>query len=404
MTDYHDPSRYVKGLQQILISDKKRIGFLFGAGTSLAKKDEKSLCVPAIANLTNDVVKHLMERDTFKKSLKQIVDELGSNLTIETLLSNLELKKEVLMGTSKLNELDQEGFLDLIQEVQKAIRTKVSVHERYQHDMAKSLVQADFARWIAKAQRRMPVEIFTTNYDFLFELGLEHWDIPYYDGFTGSYNPFFNASSVEDMTFLPQQTKLWKIHGSLGWKFEEESGKVIRASSDEQDIFIYPSVIKYRRSKKQPYEALMDRLSNFLKEDDGLLIVCGYSFGDEHINARIDSALKANTSSHVIFLLYDEATDESGETTYLLSEGHPIFNMASSNRKISVYGMRSAIIGGKLVNWRLEEEPPKEDETEIKQYFDFEGGDEWTGKGRFLLPDFSHLTSFLNAFISEYEL
>ena len=33
----HDPSEYIKGLQQLLISDKKRIGFLFGAGSSMAK-------------------------------------------------------------------------------------------------------------------------------------------------------------------------------------------------------------------------------------------------------------------------------------------------------------------------------------------------------------------------------
>ena len=39
----HDPSEYIKGLQQLLISDKKRIGFLFGAGSSMAKKDENSL-------------------------------------------------------------------------------------------------------------------------------------------------------------------------------------------------------------------------------------------------------------------------------------------------------------------------------------------------------------------------
>lgn len=35
---YFDPSEYIKGIQQLLISDKKKIGFLCGAGTSLAKK------------------------------------------------------------------------------------------------------------------------------------------------------------------------------------------------------------------------------------------------------------------------------------------------------------------------------------------------------------------------------
>lgn len=44
----HDPSEYIRGIQQILISDKKKIGFLLGAGSSLASKNEKSLTVPAI--------------------------------------------------------------------------------------------------------------------------------------------------------------------------------------------------------------------------------------------------------------------------------------------------------------------------------------------------------------------
>lgn len=54
----HDPSEYIRGIQQILISDKKRIGFLFGAGSSLAKKKgKKSLTVPAIGKMTTDIVK-----------------------------------------------------------------------------------------------------------------------------------------------------------------------------------------------------------------------------------------------------------------------------------------------------------------------------------------------------------
>ena len=33
MNKYFDPKEYIRGLQQILISDTIRIGFLFGAGT-----------------------------------------------------------------------------------------------------------------------------------------------------------------------------------------------------------------------------------------------------------------------------------------------------------------------------------------------------------------------------------
>lgn len=55
----HDPSEYIRGLQQLLISDKKKIAFLFGAGTSLAKKNSKSQIVPAIGEMTIKVLTEL---------------------------------------------------------------------------------------------------------------------------------------------------------------------------------------------------------------------------------------------------------------------------------------------------------------------------------------------------------
>ena len=52
----HDPSEYIRGIQQVLISDKKRIYFLVGAGNSLAKNSSKTLTVPAITKLTTEII------------------------------------------------------------------------------------------------------------------------------------------------------------------------------------------------------------------------------------------------------------------------------------------------------------------------------------------------------------
>ena len=59
----HDPSVYIRGIQQILISDKKRIGFLFGAGSSLARKNARTLIVPAIGEMTKMIVKEISKID-----------------------------------------------------------------------------------------------------------------------------------------------------------------------------------------------------------------------------------------------------------------------------------------------------------------------------------------------------
>lgn len=410
----HDPSEYIRGIQQILISDKKRIGFLFGAGSSLAKKKEKnSLTVPAIGKMTADIINNVgVVNPKYKTALEAIKLELGdSNFNIETILSNLE-QKASFVGTETLNKLNKAEFEKLILEIKKNIREMISVHKEkgtqvVSKEIVADLVHTDFANWIGQAERKFPIEIFTTNYDFLFELGLEDKEVPYYDGFCGSLRPFFNPISVEDLSFLENQTKLWKIHGSLGWHYDKDTEKILRVDPDDDDILIYPSSLKYKDSKKQPYESLLDRLSKFIKQDDSILITCGYSWGDDHINSRIISALKSKTTTHVIGLIYDKDN--------LLKSEDKIVKLAEDNSKLSIYGLRSAVIGRRYGEWQLKSEPSVEDTIALNLYFDEDAYESktdelnvelkdsqiWTGKGEFRLPDFGKLTEFLTDMISE---
>lgn len=307
---YFDPSEIVRGIQQLLVSDKKKIAFLFGAGTSLAKKESCSPYIPAIGRMTELVLAHLKEDsvngDKYEKALAEIEEELkqqGQPLNIETLLSNVE-EKIMIIGNGTLNKLTKDEFITIREKICGKIREIVSIH-RDIDSKEDSLIQYDLAKWICNADRKFGVEIFTTNYDYLLEIGLEANGVPYFDGFTGSYKPFFNADALEDVNYLPKQTKLWKIHGSLGLHKDTSNGRIIRMSSDKDDLLIYPSSLKYSNSKKLPYSAFMDRLNLFLKQDDAVLFVCGYSFGDEHINERIMSALKTDTTAHVFVLNYD---------------------------------------------------------------------------------------------------
>lgn len=420
----HDPSEYIRGIQQILVSDKKRIGFLFGAGSSLAKLNENSLTVPAIGQMTSEIVSELSEiNDGIKNALDEIMKTLEPNFNIETLLSDLE-QKEKLIGDGTLNGIKKDDFAQLISSVKESVRKKVSVHidtegNQVGRETIENLIQTEFARWIMQAERKFPIEVFTTNYDYLFELGLEYHELPYYDGFSGSYRPFFNPQSVENQAFLPYQTKIWKVHGSLGWHYDQEQERIVRTNPDEKDILIYPSVLKYRDSKKQPYEALMDRLSNFLKHDDSILITCGYAWGDEHINSRIISALKSDSSSHVIGLLYDKVWSSDGKSfKHSFTEDSPLAKIGLNNPKISLYGMKNAVIGCKFGEWQLRSEPGSEDTVQTNLYFDEDapyneedelneektGEASWTGKGEFMLADFKLLVRFLNSMIGENEI
>jgi len=422
---YFEPSEIVRGIQQLLVSDKKKIAFLFGAGTSLAKKELNSPYIPAIGKMTDLVLAYLKEDKNdgkkYEEALAEIYEEMnqqGQPLNIETLLSNIEEKIKVI-GKGTLNNLTKEDLSIIEDKICEKIQEIVSVHKNIS-GKENSIIQYDFAKWICNADRKIGVEIFTTNYDYLFEIGLETNGVPYFDGFTGSYKPFFNADALEDVNYLPKQTKLWKIHGSLGLHKDTSSGRIIRMGSDKDDLLIYPSSLKYNNSKKQPYSAFMDRLNLFLKQDDAVLFVCGYSFCDEHINERIMSALQTNTTAHVFVLNYDIVWNkhENSEDMKLhtFTRNNCLGKLASQNRKISVLATRAAIIGGQFGEWKIRPDIDSNDLLSPSSYFkedityetEPETGAQTeiqikTGKGEFLLPSFVSFVELLKNMIPKNE-
>lgn len=409
----HDPRERIRGIHQILISDKKRIGFLFGAGSSFAT-GIPSAHVPTIASMTAQVVAAANTHSAeFGLAIKEICGEIGETLfNIESLLSSIEAKRAVI-GSGTLNGLTTSGFSDFATFVKSRVVELVSVHGALLPEHINQLSHSKLSSWVSKARRRFPAEIFTTNYDYLFEIALENSGIPYFDGFSGSYEPFFCPEAVEDVEAYPHLVKLWKMHGSLGWTYRESDKAVIRkhSAASADSILIYPSHLKYNTSKKQPYVGLIDRLCTFLQQDDAVLITCGYSFGDSHINERIATSLRRGANSHVFAMYYDQYEDKDGKTVHGLTDAEDkVRRMATyeTGGKMSIYGLRHAVIGGKFGEWKLRNEPKVNESIRVSQYFDedasilsnepgeHKGNEKWTGSGRFLLPDFCRLTEFLN--------
>ncbi len=406
MSITHDPSEYIKGLLQILSSDKKKIGFLFGAGTSLSNS-HIGVTIPAIKQLTDQIVTELNKDATYKAALSEIKTELGDDrFNIEQILSNLESKK-ILVSSGQFNGLGRTQFENLIEQVKEKILKKVSIHGQFSGSTPQLIGKTThhrFAQWIGRVNRRHPIEIFTTNYDFLFELGLEEAQVPFYDGFSGSFEPFFCPEAVDDIQAYPKLVKLWKLHGSLGWDYNETKGRVVKKHHSEGKMLIYPSHLKYHDSKKQPYVCLIDRIFSFLQQPDSILITCGYSFGDEHINERIVSSLKRSDKSHVFALHFDK--NANGKAS-LVDPNNELRKLAESCSRISAYGTSSAVIGCKYGTWKLKSEPSKEDTPQVNTYFDEDflatadvgakgkGDEVWTGTGTFVLPDFFKTVSFL---------
>ena len=103
---------------------------------------------------------------------------------------------------------------------------------------------------------------------------------------------------------------------------------------------IYPSLQKYEQSRQQPYVAFRNRLAWFLGQQDAVLIISGFSFGDDHINDLLFRALENHPRTHIYALQFREEPEDSDLT-----------KRAEQHRNILVVGPKTAVISGRRLPW-----------------------------------------------------
>lgn len=348
----HDLIRHLRALRQTLSQDKKPIGFFISAGCPLSvEMDNKANwpLIPDMKRLSEYVSSKLKSTNTdipsnFDRLLSELKLAKKDENNLEDVLSFIRSLKDVAHGDGIVRGFKEEELIDLETDICKHIVEKIRV------DLPnKNTSYHRFARWISSIDRDKSIEIFTTNYDLLMEQALEDTSIPYFDGFVGSRQPFFDLRSVEENLIPKHWSKLWKIHGSINW-YQKVNKEVFRSDTFKTDgedasFLIYPSHLKYDQSRKMPFLALSDQLSRFLKQPSAALILCGYSFSDDHINDTIVNALKSNPTSIVIALMFGNMkTDDK--------ENYPKgVEIALKRHNISFWTNDEAIIGTNQGKW-----------------------------------------------------
>ncbi len=251
--------------------------------------------------------------------------------------------------------------------------------------------------------RKVAVEIFTTNYDLLVEQSLEDLGVPYFDGFVGSRKSFFDLRAVEDGQIPRHWSRLWKIHGSINWVQEtvDKRTKVHRGSEVKKEAshLIYPSHLKYEESRKMPYLALMDQLSRFIRKKSSFLILSGYSFNDDHVNDTIVNALSANPTAMVLGLMFGNYESKGAEGQNI--ESYPnAYRLAKSQHNLNIWTFDKAIIGTNLGIWSRSAQE-EETDPELLQFVVSEQvvSEEVSHRTLIKLGDFSIFTNFLQRII-----
>jgi hypothetical protein len=89
------------------------------------------------------------------------------------------------------------------------------------------------------------------------------------------------------------------LHGSIDW-FLGEDGNVWRVRDVDLypartgRVLIYPQATKYIATQRDPFASQFSLFREALANSgENVLAICGYSFGDEHINQEIELALSS---------------------------------------------------------------------------------------------------------------
>ena len=326
------------------------LAFLFGAGTSCAVRRctpdaPDTPLIPDVRTLTSecrDAVKELgCEYDDAWSAIADRCARKAHDQNVEHILSMLHMMLNAIGPSESLAGLDDKKLKAMDNCIRECIARVVSPPLK---DIPSSNTPHHWlARWLAKTVRQLPVEVFTVNYDILFELAFEAERLPFFDGFIGSHEPFFHSDSLLHSRWQPAAgwTRLWKIHGSVNWRRCKSDGRIVRTRPQRSGEMIFPTFEKYDKSRQQPYAAYINQLERFLKQDNALLVVAGFGFGDEHLNEVIIRGLENNPRAHVYALLYTESQHSSSR----------MLEYAKQRGNVIIAGPKTGIIGRKTGVW-----------------------------------------------------
>lgn len=164
--------------------------------------------------------------------------------------------------------------------------------------------------------------LFTTNYDLVFEKAMDDLGVIYVDGFIGGLKRYFHPEAFNFDYYYPATTTegkvcrlervlhLYKLHGSVNWVVSKENSFMniygIEKTPEEinptsnKEILIYPTPMKECETLGFPYSEIFRKFANTIQQPQSVLITYGYSFGDAHINRIIFEALSIPSFQLVI--------------------------------------------------------------------------------------------------------
>jgi hypothetical protein len=196
-------------------------------------------------------------------------------------------------------------------------RTKILEKLRREWIEIPNYDRAGYYSGLINFQRELnyPLRVFSLNYDLCVERAYQAEYREYPErGFEKSDERIWNHLLLEEGSPADKNLYLYKLHGSIDWRREPETGKLTYSDSSstikiEESSLIFGTA--YKLQYVDPFLFLVYQLRRWSLEAR-LILVVGYGFRDEHINGILCQALRANAGKQLLAVMWDGSSVGDG--------------------------------------------------------------------------------------------
>ena len=280
---------------------------------------------------------------TYKDEIKEaaeasakVSDRGTGNIEDQIRTANDLLRGLKILKKNEATKLEKE-LNSIVSEFAKSIlksENGIATADEDKRENAYSVLVNFLLSFASRTGNRERLNIFTTNYDRLIEVGAELAGIHLMDRFVGTMMPIFRSSRLNldihynppgirgEPRYLEGVARLTKLHGSVDWvQNDVEIRRIglpfgadkidpyLRApglyGADALKLMIYPNSAKDRETAEYPYVELFRDFAASICRPNSTLVTYGYGFGDEHINRVIHDMLTI-PSTHLVIISFDD--------------------------------------------------------------------------------------------------
>ncbi|WP_300379696.1 SIR2 family protein [Henriciella sp.] len=307
--------------QMAEVFGSKNLSLLMGSGCSSLRHEDEELGIPTMKFLAEEF-QALLAADagqTFVNAEQKakLHEKLGIDLSSDDLKGNLEQMMAVLINAHQFCKTSDKEELNTVAPLVESVIVGIKQFVLFKcttgpfsngNNSVVALYRRLYQSLATRARGLAPPWVFTTNYDLFNERAMDRSGIPYSNGFSGTVERRFNPATYR--LALAEQlditSRRWaavdgfvhfcKLHGSVNWTEEDTGLFPIRESHAPLDpskdrVMIYPTPSKQTASFGSPYSDMFREFQRQVVQDQSVLVILGFSFGDEHVNNIIFQGL-----------------------------------------------------------------------------------------------------------------